>query len=198
MEKRIYTNGFAGAVVALTLSLPTPLVAGSYGSAGVSDAPVGRYAGQATVWCERLDASVPESLFREMECGASDDGIARSAVAGERVTNRSRGFLGGLLGPHVRGTNIPTDDDEPERTVRSTPTPTEDDNGDPTPIASNDPPTPTTPTTPNSPVGKWDRLGELGVTEQNFNDQSDSFRQEVGDFLSGSESDWSNFNPDGS
>lgn len=191
MGKRIYFKSFAAAIASLTVtSAPTTLVAGSYGSAGVSDAEVGRYAGQATVWCERLDANVPERLFRQMDCGAPDDGIARSAVAGERVNNRSRG-LGGLFGNfrHVRGNTIDTDDDDPPRNLRTTQTPTDDD--EPTPVASDDPPT------PSSSVGKWDRLSDLGVTPSNFGNQSESFKDQVNDYRrSNTDGDWSGFDPD--
>ena len=58
-------------------------------------------------------------------------------------------------------------------------------------------PEPETPTTGGKP-GKWDRLGQLNVTPQNFDQQSPSFRDQVRsyyDTAGGPNGDWSGFNP---
>jgi hypothetical protein len=174
MEKHIYFKSFVA--VAALAAATNPLAAGSFGSAGTEDARVGRYAGQTTIWCERLEASVPEQLFRDLDCG-SDESVVRDAVAGERVTNRGGGLVG-LLGPHIRGGNTPNDDDGPSDGLTIL------DRYKPTPETGSD-----------DPVDKWDRLGELGVTPENFDEQSDSFKEQVGDYIDSGDSDWSGFNP---
>ena len=158
--------------VIVMATLPTSGFAGSYGSAGVSDATVGQTAAADTIWCERIEARVPRNLFARMEC-------ASSAVAGERITNRRtlRDFFTVRRNGPVKD---PAENDDPDRRV-TTNTPDDD---------------PNTPTA-NQPTAKWDRLGDLGVTPQNINRQSPEFQQEFQDYFeeNGGRGDWSGFNP---
>ncbi len=144
-------------IAAVLLSSPTPLVAGGYGSSAVADSQVSNQtAAQGTVWCERLDASVTESLFRQMDCGSGSAGFASPAVAGERVTNRRSGGSIFQRFPHTRGVATVTSGDSDSdmlTNVSSNPTgdPSTDDpstgdptTGDPTADDPQDPGTPTT------------------------------------------------------
>lgn len=114
-------------IAAVILLSPTPLVAGGYGSTAVADAQVSnQQVAQGTVWCERLDASVTESLFRQMDCGSGSAGFASPAVAGERVTNGG-GFFQRF--PHRRGeTTVTSGDSDSDMLTSVSGSPT---NGDP-------------------------------------------------------------------
>ena len=164
---------------------PTFLVAGGYGTAGVSDANVGQQTAQTQVWCQKLESEVPANLHAQLDCGPATAGIARSAVADDRITNdRPRG--GGLfgLGPHVPGPRVQNDDDGPSPRFTSN-----EDGPDTDPS-----PTPTA----SAEVGKWDRLSELGVTPNNFSSQSSEFQEQFSDYTdeNGFGGDWSTFNPE--
>lgn len=147
--------------LAAFVACPSMLVAGSYGTAGVQDAAVGQQSAQAEVWCQKLETEVPANLYAEMDCGSAT-GVARSAVADNRITNRfSLRDLFVRRPQPLPDLRDDSDEDGPDR---------------PRPIASNenDPDTPSTPTASNS-VGKWDRLSELGVTSGNLQNQSPEF-----------------------
>lgn len=102
--------------------------AGEFGSAAVQDAVVGNQVASAGIWCPALEATIPQTLYAEMDCSETD--TARSAVADDRVTN-DPGFLG-FLGPHERQGGTEDDGDGPILTVAN-PTPT------PTPPAAEEP-----------------------------------------------------------
>ena len=169
------TGKIATMAVAVSFAVaPVALTAGSYGSSAVKDDRVGRQASAGKdVWCGRLDRNIPAELAAQMAC----NGSARSAVA----TNRVNRFFRIPLPTNRR---IPTDDDNPApRTVVTT--------------SEKPTPTPETPTASTS-VGKWDRLGQLNVTPQNFDQQSQSFRNQVRgyyDTADGPNGNWSGFNP---
>ncbi|MEO9824845.1 MAG: hypothetical protein ABJF50_10570 [Paracoccaceae bacterium] len=137
---RAYTGTIAAAgLAAFVIFNATPVLAGSYGSSAVADSNVSnQQAAQGTVWCERLDASVTESLFRQMDCGSGEVGIARPAVAGERVTNRGQSIFDRF--PHNRKAPAASTDSDSDivTTVSTTPT-----SGDPDGPTAGDPDEPT-------------------------------------------------------
>lgn len=185
-KKRLIAVVAAGTL----LASPSIAIAGGYGSAGVADAEVKQYAAQSGIWCQSLEANIPESLFAEMDC--NETGVARSAVAGERVTNtRTRGLFG-LPAHEPRSRTEPQDDSAPSILVRSRqPTPTQVANSD---SDSDSVPSPTPTTT--GKVDKWDRLDQLGVNGDNWSQQSPDFYDAVNNHR-GQENfddDWSDFN----
>ncbi|AZQ66846.1 hypothetical protein EF888_06655 [Silicimonas algicola] len=184
--KQAFHNSSTTIITAVALTIaPLPLLAGGYGAAGVSDANVGQQSAQGSqVYCERLDASVPEDLYAQMDCGPS--GVARSAVAPERITNGGiAGFLSGLFRP------APAESDSPrgQRTVSR-----DDNDSGPNP---NPGPKPTPPDETTS-VAKWERLEQLGVTRGNLSEQPKEFREQVMEYRSthGAQGDWSGFDPE--
>lgn len=132
---------------AVLLLAPTPLIAGGYGSTAVADSNVSnQQAAQGMVWCERLDASVTESLFRQMDCGSEAAGIARPAVAGERITNRRPSLFERF--PHNRKAPAASTDSDSDTVTSVSTTPTAGDpNTDGPTTGGPDKDGPTTPTT---------------------------------------------------
>lgn len=133
-----------------------------------------------------------------MNCGTA---TATPRVLSNRITNGG-GFLARFR--HQPRANAPiidgVSDDEPTTrvvttttvtTTTSSPTPT---SSDPTPTSQ---PTPTDTPTPSASVSKYDRLSDLGITEENYSSQSDSFRNQVNEYRRevGNNGDWSGFNP---
>lgn len=154
-----------------TLAMPAAALAGGYGVAGVRDATVGQSvaAGQ-TVWCPRLNSEIPFELQEQMDCG------------GAPAAGRNRpGFFANFRhvpegsSPNVRDGNR---DPVPNQVTQRPPSP-----GD-------DGPRPTGDT-----IGKWDRLGELNVTPDNYSQQGQDFIDDVRDFSTrnGSGGDWTEF-----
>lgn len=172
-------------IIAVTTALiiPAPLLAGAYGESSVRDGKVENLAtSQATVPCPRLNRSIPASLASEMDCGTAR---ATARVAGERVRNNP---LASFFGRHKRGSGLAASvGDGPNTTSQS----------NDTPVVSAGP-IPTNSSSSSGPVAKWDRLGELGVTPDNFASQPDSFKDEFSSFAeeNGLGGDWSGFNPD--
>lgn len=165
------------AILAVALTLPFPVMAGGYGEAGVRDATVGQMPTEtAAVWCPKLRTEVPIELQRQLDC---EDGVAvgtaQPAVAPSRFT---RGLFG--LPPHqpIGGTSALDDDGDPQ--------------GIPI-VASGD----QNDDDRSGPVSKWDRLNELGVTRENFDQQSDEFRLSFDAFArdKDNDADWKDFNP---
>lgn len=177
------------AIIAVAVSfaaLPMTAVAGGYGTAGVADDSVSQYAAQGTVFCPRLEEQVPERLYADMDCGGTT-GMARSAVAPDRVENRPGlgNFFRNLR--HEPRPSIRTDDDNPERRIVEPDGPGNNPQPSPKP----------TPPTSTASVNKWERLSDFGVNQDNFWSQSQSFRDSVMDYRStnGFDGDWSGFNP---
>ena len=184
MRIQAYLENPAAFIATVAMALvPFSSLAGGYGSAGVADATVSQYRDIDSVWCQKLEANIPAELFGQMDCGQAATGVARSAVADDRITNRDslglRNFLSNFR--HIPGRTIPTDDDGPSLRVTNV----REDGHKPNP-------------TPTSNVGKWERLSDFGVTHENFGSQSEEFREQVGEYRSthGVDGDWSGFSPD--
>ena len=186
------------------MAVPGTLFAGGYGNTAVKDASVGNGgASGATVFCQRIDADVPERLAADMDCGGA-------AVATPRRRG-VRGFFAGILNP-----NGPRDPGNGTRTsLRKNASDNDDGDGrnkvvtrnrnpdGDTPVASIDD-TPTTggstPPTDDNPrtagtTTKNERLSELGVSLETVHQQSEDFQREFQEKLetSGSRGDWSDF-----
>ena len=160
----------------VTLALaPASLMAGGYGNTAVMDESVSQYAAAGeTVWCPRLNDNIPARLGEQMDCGGPG-----------RVVKARRG-LGGILSSlrhNPGGFQRQESDGGDARPLPKVATLPKDDSVTPEP-------------TPSS-VAKWDRLGEMNVTRENFGNQSQEFQHQVLDYLSshGPNSDWSGFNP---
>ncbi len=177
-------------VMASLAIVPSAVSAGGYGTAGVSDANVGQQVAQGGIWCPALEATISETLYTQMDC----EGGPRDAVAGERITNERRGLFG-IFGAHEPRPSVQNDDDDPApRVTRNQPTPNTP-SGEPTDEGPSDDPKDDDPVAAN--VGKWDRLGEIGVTRENYRDRTTSeFRSRVGEYRNreGYDGDWSGFN----
>ncbi len=163
-------------IAILTIAMaPCDAVAGSFGATSVPDSSVSLHAPQGKVWCQKLKANIPLELEAQMDCGAVQ---AAPRVAGERVRNNP---LGSFFGRHKRGAGPAVSlGDGPNTTPKS----------NVTSVATSDP----TPT-PTASVGKWERLGELGVTQSNFDSQPDSFKDSFNSYDNEPGGDWSGFNP---
>ncbi len=176
------------AIAVFTLLSPTgAALAGSYGNTAVRDGAVANSTTeQATVLCPRLERRVPETLAAQMDCSI---GQARPAVAGARVRNNPIANFFDRF-PHQPRPSVEKDDDGP--TVRRISAP-DDDSSTP------DLPTPTTPSDSGNsgPKTKWDRLNELGISPENFEDQPDNVRNDIVSFAKSnpSDADWSDFEP---
>ena len=172
MENRT-NRALAVAAMAAAIALPGAVSAGGYGSAGVKDDRVSNYASAGDqVWCTRLDRNVPQALAAEMNCRGTPTAsrTTRSGLAGFFSRLRSN--------PDAK---YPEEDDDNDSSVASR-APRPDKPEKPTETAV---------------VNKWERLAELNVTPENFQEQDAEFQNAVGDYLSthGADEDWSGFNP---
>jgi hypothetical protein len=193
---RYIQNTSAIAVVSVALSLPMTAHAGGYGASAVRDSNVGNTTAGAKVPCPRLGQNVPANLAAQMDCGA-----ATPRVAGERVRNTG----GGLFGRHQIGSGPPAnnDDDNPVTNVRDNTPPDDGDsptNSGDTPTDGSDEPTDggDGPTDGGGDfTSKTDRFNELGISFDDFANQSEDFHQSFDDFVgqNGPNGDWSSFNP---
>lgn len=170
--------------VMMSLFIPGALWAGSYGESAARDGAVANISSnQATVPCPRIGRSIPASLAAEMDCGTAQ---ATPAVAGERVRNNNP--FASIFGRHQRGSGpTASSGDGPNTASQSNDT-----------VVVRSDPTPTDSDSSSGPVPKWDRLGELGVTRDNFASQPDSFKEDFSSYAdeNGLGGDWSGFNPD--
>ncbi len=168
------------ALLSAMLVLPGVATGGGYGTAGVSDATVGAPTeATALVWCPKIKAEIPIQLQAQMDCS---DGVAVGTATPVVAPAR---FGTGLLGlpPHQpKGRNVTNDDDGPTSIL------TVNEKLNPGPIA---------PDPADNAIGKWDRLSQLGVDRQNYDQQSQDFRDAVKNYRSthGTSGDWTNFNP---
>ena len=201
MSKYIRTPAKIVAVVAVT-AIPSSLLAGAYGESAVRDSRVANTASnQAMVPCARLNRNIPANLAADMDCGSSR---AAPAVAGERVRNGPvASFFDRFR--HKRNSGPPASNDDGPNTGDTSSRP-------PVTTVSSDPSGPSSPTptptddgggdggggTPTANVGKWDRLGDFGVTRENYNDQPTDLQQQITDFRTSNpgDADWSAFSPD--
>jgi hypothetical protein len=166
------------AVAVAAISVPAAVSAGGYGTAGVKDDNVSNYAAEGSrVWCGRLDRNVPQALAAQMNC--------QGTPTASRERRGVLGFLSGLRNnPDAKTRVIDDVDDDDDRIVtrapRPTPTPTEE-----------------TPPTTTSTVGKWDRLADFNVTQENYPNQSQAFKDAVSAYREthGFGGDWSGFKP---
>ncbi len=154
--------------LACTILAPGPALAGDYGSAGIADSLVTPFASRQHVWCQKLELFVPANLHAQMDCSRSPNGMAYSAVLDSGISIENS--------PRQRLRRAQGGEDETRRKDA-------EQNQSATSAAS---------------VDKWERLNELGVTRENYRDQSDGFRKEVSDFVANKEpgSDWSGFRND--
>ena len=185
MNKQAFTGKPVGIVTALIVAAtPVTVSAGSYGSAGVSDASVGQTASQDTVWCERVEARVPRNLAARMNCGDSTV-PASSAVAGERITNGRRTIKDFFTVRRNGPVEDPKERDDPDRRVVRIIDRGPDGEG-----GGGEGPG-------GGFVSKSDRLNELGITSDNLANQSPDLTTEMGDFndIAGPDGDWSGFSP---
>ena len=186
------THFMKTAIIAAVVAMPTAVLAGGYGTAGVKDATVGQSPTEtASVWCPKLGAEVPVDLRRQMDCG---DGVAVGTAKPEVARERfgGRGLFG--LPPHQRsGPRSALDDDDGPRVLVTAPAgPDETPNERPTGNGEDEP------TGGGSDTKtKIQRLGELGVTLSTIPNQSKEFQDSFNDYFAenGAHGDWSNFNP---
>lgn len=157
--------------IVVLASLPVTSHAGAYGASAVKDAAVANSgASGGTVWCDRIEADVPERLAADMNCGG--------AAARPRGL---RGFFASLGGSKA-GPDRNNDNDD----VVRRPLP-------PTTTVSTDP----DPTPPSAFTSKADRLADFNTSFDRLGEMSDQFQAEARDYREqhGGRGDWSDFNP---
>lgn len=172
-------------VVILTLmTLPGTGYAGSYGESAVRDASVTNSASntKGTVPCPRLNRRVSQSLAAQMDCTI---GVAKPAVAGARTSNNPIANFFARHPNEARSGSV-FDGDRGSQNRSST-----------SRVATEPNPAPPSNDSDSGRRSKWDRLGDLGITRENYKDQSDDIKSQIHDFRQGNPSDvdWSDFDP---
>ena len=167
------------------VAFPVSATAGAFGSSAVKDASVSNSGASGdSVWCDRIEANVPERLASDMNCGG--------AAARPRGL---RGFFASLTGPK----SGPSDDNDNDDVVRRPLPPTTTVSDDPDTPPTGTPPTGTPPTSepPSDFVSKADRLADFDTTFDTIDEKSDQFQQEVRDYREqfGGRGNWADFNP---
>lgn len=202
MYRQIKTTS-AITLLSVALVLPLAANAGGYGATALRDGAVANRTAGAKVPCPRLGQNVPANLAAQMDCGS-----ATPRVAGERTRNTG----GGLFGGHQIGSAPPanSDDDQPSPVSQNN-GPSDDgpgdDDSDPIDVDIDDGPTDggdgdggdgSDGGGDDGFTSKADRLDELGVTLDDFDNLDDGFKDSFEDFFqsNGPGGDWSGFNPD--
>lgn len=180
MGRNSHPSSVLSIVVAAAVTLiPAPLMAGAYGASAVKDATVSnQVASNATVYCARLKQDIPVSLQSQMDCGT---GAPLAVKAKQSFFERFRHVPQSRTRELGGATRAPVAENDGPRTP-----PTATDRPAPTPVAEAPKP---------QSVNKWERLGQLGVTRDNFGQQDNDFFSDVKDHLAtqGPEGDWSGF-----